>query len=445
MQVQSSQHYLLDSLFPYREDLLQFIWEQGLYNHHALRTIDGAPVEVIKAGRIQRDSGPDLLDARLMIGGQQWAGNVEVHLRSSEWNAHGHQFDPAYDNVVLHVVYEHDMDVRTSSGRQVPTVELFPRIATGSIAAYQALMRGKGFVPCASQIQYVDHTRIGPWLERVLVERLERKAAEVEVLYRGLGNDAAETLYHLLARAFGLKVNAAPFGMLAQALPLKILLKHRDDLTRTEALLFGQAGLLQVDFVEEYPRLLQQEHAILAGMHGLRPAPMAAWKFGRMRPVNFPTVRIAQFAQLVMHCEGAFIDLLEINDTMVLRNRLDVVASEYWATHYTFDRPTKPVTKRLGTAGADHLIINAIVPGLFALGKMLGRERYADRALGLMEQLPAEANLVTRGWAALGLEADTAARGQALIELRNGYCSRRRCLFCGIGNQLLHNTVTSPL
>lgn len=444
LQARIRQDQLLDPLFPYGEDLLQFIWEQGLFNHHALRTTDGVPVEVVKPGRIQHDSGPDLIDARLLIGDQQWAGNVEVHLRSSEWNAHGHQFDAAYENVVLHVVYEHDLEVRTRSGMLVPTIELFPRIGTGSIAVYQTLMRGKGFVPCASQIQTVGHARTGPWLERVLVERLERKAAEAETLYRRLGNDAAETLYHLLARAFGLKVNAEPFGMLAHTLPLKVLLKHRDDLMRTEALLFGQAGMLQVDFLDDYARRLQAEYGLLAGMHGLRPAPVAAWKFARMRPVNFPTLRIAQFAELVARCEGAFVDFLEMDDAVGLRSRLDVEAGGYWNTHYTFDRPSKPSPKRLGTAGTDHLIINALVPGLIAIGKLLGREDYTSRAFGWLEQLPAEANAITRGWAALGIRADSAARGQALIELKNGYCSRRRCLFCGIGNQLLRSTVKHP-
>lgn len=444
MQVLSTQHHLLDPSFPYGEDLLQFIWEQGLFEHHGLRTTQGAAVEVIKAGRIQRDSGPDLSDARILLDGQLWAGTVEVHLRSSEWNAHGHQFDPAYENVVLHVVYEHDAEVRTLSGSPLPTVELFPRISTDGIAAYQALMRGKGFVPCANQIHHADLASAGPWIERVLVERLERKAAAVENLHHALSGDSVATVYHMLARAFGFNLNADPFGMLAQALPLNILLKHRDDPLRVEALLFGQAGLLQVDFVDDYPRALQREHTHLAAMHGLRPAPLASWKFSRMRPVNFPTVRIAQFAQLLIRCDGVFADLLETDDAMEIRNRVDVVASDYWTTHYTFDRPAAPILKRLGTVGADHLIINAVVPSLFALGRLLGRPAYAERALGLLEQLPAERNAVTRGWAALGLEADSGGRGQALIELRNAYCSRRRCLFCGIGNQLLRSSVIPP-
>lgn len=431
---------LLDPSFPYGEDLLQFIWEQGLYDRHALRTTDGRAVEVLKPGRIQRDSGPDLVEAQVRIDGQHWAGTVEVHLRSSEWNAHGHQRDPAYENVVLHVVYEHDAEVRTRSGAALPTVELFPRISTESIAVYRALMRGQGAVPCAGRLAALDAARIGPWLERVLVERLERKTAAVEGLYRTLGHDAAETVYHMVARAFGLKVNAEPFGMLAHALPLRVVLKHRDDALRTEALLFGQAGLLQVDFVDAYPRLLQQEHRVLAALHGLRPAPVAAWKFARMRPVNFPTVRIAQFAQLLMRCEGSFGELLGTDDAAQLRSLLDVEAGGYWTERYLFDRPSAPRPKRLGRAGADHLIINAIVPALFALGRLTGRPDQCDRAMRLLEQLPAERNTVLEEWAGLGLQADSAGRGQALIELRTAYCQPRRCLACGIGQHLLRRT-----
>lgn len=432
---------LLEPGFPYGEDLLQFIWESRLFEHHALRTTDGRALEILKPGRIQRNSGPDLLDAQVRIGGQLWAGTVEVHLRSSEWNAHGHQFDPAYENVVLHVVYEHDAEVRTLRGNVLPTIELLPRVSSESIALHHGLMRDQGFVPCASKLDRLDRARLSPWLERVLIERLERKTIEVEKLHQALEGDAAETLFHMLCRAFGLKVNAEPFGMLANALPLRTVQKYRDDELRTESLLFGQSGLLQVDFVDEYPRRLQEEHRLLSRLHGLRPAPVAAWKFGRMRPVNFPTVRIAQLAQVLMRCQGALTDLLQAERVGEIHQLLDVSASGYWNTHYQFDIPASPKTKRLGRVGADHVIINAIVPVLFALGRTRGEQALAERAMGLLEQLPPEANTILDGWAQLGLVADTAARGQSLLELKSAYCSARRCLSCGIGNQLLRGSV----
>lgn len=433
---------LRDPGFPYGEQLLQFIWQQGLYEKHALRTTDGRPVQVLRPGRIQQHSGPDLEGAEIRIDGQLWHGTVEVHIRASEWNSHGHQYDPAYGNVVLHVVYEHDAEVRTHGGRLLPTVELMPRISSERIAMHQALMRGQGFVPCARQLPGMDHVLTGPWLERVLVERLERKTAAVEHLYAQLGRDPSATLYHLLARAFGMQVNAEPFAMLANALPLRIVQRYRDDAMRTEALLFGQAGMLQVDHVDDHPRQLQREHALLQRMHGLRPMPLAAWKFGRMRPLNLPTVRIAQFAQLIARCDGSFADLLQATRADQLYALFEVSAGDYWTTHFTFDRPSRAQPKHLGRIAAQHLIINALVPTLFALGRLQGRQVLCDRAMDILEQLPAEHNSLLDGWSILGLKADTAARGQALVELRNSYCVQKRCMECSIARQLLRSQGT---
>lgn len=428
---------LLDPSFPYREELLLFIWEQRLFDPLNLCTTDGETVEVIRPGRLHRNSGPDLVDAQVRIGEQLWAGHVEVHIRSSEWYAHGHEQDPAYDNVVLHVVYEHDLDVRTKAGARIPTVELKHRIASGRLETFKELMRVKAWVPCAPQFDHVDRARLPMWFERVLIERLERKCVEVEQLYRKLEGDALETFWHVLARGFGFKVNAEPFGMLAQALPLKVLLKYRDDPVRTEALLFGQAGLLRTDFLDENPRLLQQEHRALSALHGLEPAPLAAWQFGRLRPPNFPTVRLAQLAKLIARSDGSFSTLLEHDNPALILEQLHLEADGYWLTHHRFDQSSKPGPKRLGADAAQGLIINAIVPYLFAMGRVQGREEMGERALALLERLPPEQNTIVDGWAQLGVKADTAARSQALIELKNQYCGQRRCLSCVIGTDLL--------
>lgn len=427
---------LLDPAFPYGEDLLQFIWEAGLYDANDLRTTDGAALEVVKAGRIQANSGPDLRDALVRIGDQLWAGNVEVHLRASEWNAHGHQRDPAYNNVVLHAVHLHDADVRTEEGRCPPTVELRTRINVDNLHLHQALMTDGDPVPCTRRLPEVDQSRVRMWLERLLVERLERKTTEVEALYRMLGNDAGETFHHLLLRGLGANVNAEPFGMLAHALPLRLLKKYRHDPIRMEALLFGQAGLLEGNFEEDHPRCLQREHRVLAGLHGLRPVPAAAWKFGRMRPANFPTVRIAQWAVFSTGNADAYGCLTEHDHPDPVRAMLEVEATGYWSDHYRFDLPAAPRTKRLGRSTADGLIINSIVPYLFAMGRIRGHRTWMDRALRLMEQLPAERNTIMDGWRARGIQADSAAQGQALIELRNRYCAERKCLSCAIGAHL---------
>ena len=339
--------------------------------------------------------------------------------------------------MVLHVVYVHDMDVRTRAGSRVPTVELQHRIPAERLDTYRDLMRTKAWVPCAPRIAEADPSRIALWLERVLVERLERKCAAVEEECERCGGDALEAFWRVLAQGFGTKVNAEAFNMLAKSLPLRLLLKYSDDPIRVEALLFGQAGLLQVDFIEEYPRRLQTEHRSLAGLHGLEPVPVAAWRFGGLRPSNFPSVRLAQLAALVSSPQGSIDAILAHDDTTLLRHLLAVEASGYWDDHYHFGQPSRKAPKRLGPDAAHGLIINAIVPYFFAMGRTQGKPVLQERALRLLESLPAEANAIIDGWAGLGVKAGSAGRSQALLELKSRYCGQRRCLSCVIGASLL--------
>ena len=423
--------------FPYPEDLLQFIWEQQLFDRRDLRATDGRPVEVLRAGRIQHHGGPDLIDARIRIAGQEWAGAVEVHVRAGEWYAHGHQHDPAYDGVVLHVVHQEDRPVRTSAGRLLPTVELGPRIPEERLAAYRRLMSARSWVPCAGELHRTDRHRNTIWLERLAVERLERRSLDIAIHLRELAGDADELLHHLLLRALGLGVNGEAFAQLARRIPWRLLARYREDDLRLEALLLGQAGLLGDTFQEELPRRWQAEHAHLARLHGLEPMPKATWKFARMRPVNLPTVRLAQYAALVRRSEGSLVRLLNEEGTDRLEQQLKVLPSAYWLDHHVPGRPSVPSPKPLGSQSAQRLIVNALVPAAFALGRSQGREALCDRALGWLEQLPAERNGVLERWTSLGLAAQSAAQGQALLELRARYCTPRRCLSCSIGNQLL--------
>lgn len=423
--------------FPHGEDLLQFIWEQQLFARQDLATVEGHALEVVKPGRLQPNSGPDFHDGRIRLDDQLFAGNIEIHVRASEWFLHRHHEDPAYDNVILHVVHTHDMDVRTSKGGRVPTLVLGERISKGSLVAYERLMHTKAWVPCAGSIGSVDPARIDFWLERLLIERLERKTKDVELLLARCGGDEAEAFHQQLATGFGFKVNADPFAQLARALPLKVLLKYRDDALRTEALVLGTAGLLQVDFVDEHPRRLQEEFRSMAALHGLRPLSPAIWKFGRLRPANFPTVRLVQFARLFARLDGAFGRLLEPDRAADLIALLEVEADGYWYDHWLLDKAAKPEPKRLGHTAAELLVINVIVPFLFAVGRLHGKPELADQALDLLEQLPPEANTIVQGWEGLGILARNAARTQPLLELKNEYCGQRRCLHCVIGTELL--------
>lgn len=416
---------LLDPAFPYREELFQFIWEQRLFDARGLRTVDGASVAVERPGRIQHGSGPDLVDARIRIAGQLWSGTVEVHVRSSEWYAHGHAADPAYGGVVLHVAYVHDADVRLHGGRVIPAVELLDRIPHAQLERYQRLMQDKAWVPCASLLGEVDPARIGLWLERLLVERLERKASEVLQLHASMQADASETFWVLLARAFGSRTNADPFGQLARSLPLKLLLKYRDDPARVKALVHGQAGLWPTAAGAAPMRTLQAEYALLAGMHGLRPMAPGQWRAGGVRPACTPVLRLAQLAALLPRWEEVVRALVHAGDPADALHLLTRPGVE----------PDAP--SALGNTAAQHVLINAVVPYLFAMGRYSGRPDLEERALRWMEQLPAEENGVLRQWRSLGIRADSAARGQALLELKNNWCGQRRCLSCVIGTCIL--------
>jgi hypothetical protein len=354
----SASDALLDPAFPYGEELLQSLWEAGLYDAKDLRTTDGQPLEVLKAGRIQQNSGPDLRDALVRIDGQLWAGTVEIHLRASAWDAHGHQHDPAYNNVVLHAVHTHDADVRTESGNLPPTVELRHRLDPSHIALHHELMTGQGWVPCAAHIGSVDKSRTGPWLERLLIERLERRTIETEALYRQLGCDPAETFHHLIAVRAG---RTGEHGGLCHAGPRTAVAPSVEIPRRSVA--FGSIALRTGRAVAGNSRR-RTSTAIGGGIPHFgrvaRPAPhalAAAWKFGRMRPASFPTVRLAQLAVLLAQIGPAYGDLLETDDPAVLRDLLGVEATGFWNEHFNFGPATKPARKRIaeehcGPAGA---------------------------------------------------------------------------------------------
>lgn len=422
------------------EDLLQFVWENLLFDQRNLQTTNLETIEILQSGRIQHGQGPDINSALIRIAGQSWAGTVEVHFRSSEWYGHGHHTDEAYENVVLHVVWENDVPTRTISGRNVPTFELQNRISSDSLKQYDLLMKDRGWVPCANQLTYVDPNLIAIWLEKLLVQRLERKTDLVLKELEQAGNDESEVFFRSLSKAFGSKENDEPFAMLARSIPLRLLRKYRDDGIRLEALMFGQAGMLQVNFVDAYPSKLQHEYEILKSAHGLKPIPMAAWKFGRLRPSNFPTVRIALLASLIIACDGDLNRLLSVNTVKQMHELLDVSASREWNDRYTLDERSVPRVKKLGKAFANGIIVNAVVPFIFAQGQYHRDSDRSQLVMDLMGQMQSADDRVVRGWRELGVASETMGRSQALLELKNEYCSAKNCLNCAIGMELMKRT-----
>lgn len=420
------------------EAFLHYVWQHQMLGR-GLTTTDGQPVVVLRAGELNHDAGPDFFNARLTIGDVEWVGNIEVHIHTSDWNAHHHQHDAAYNNVVLHVVYEHDADIVLQNGTKPPTLELKPWLHPALVANYEVLMApSDGAVPCADRVGTVPQFVVSSYFERLTVERIEAKSAHVHRLLEESHGGWEQTCYWLLAHYFGGKVNALPFELLAKATDQRLLARWNDNRQRIEALLMGQAGLLEGYFEDDYPRVLQADYEALRAGASLKPVGSHLWKFYRLRPSSFPTIRISQFADLMTRSKNLFSTLLEMRDVKELQHLLNCQAAPYWNTHYRFDTvAVRPSPKQMGRMQTDMLIINAWVPLLFVYGAVRGQQNYKDQALGLLNQLGAENNAVIRLWCEAGLAPANAADSQALLQLTDHYCNQRRCLECRIGYYLL--------
>jgi hypothetical protein len=421
------------------EDFLSYVWKFRLFDRFDLKTNDGEELEIFSAGIHNADAGPDFQNARIRIGDTVWAGNVELHTSSSDWQKHGHHSDNAYNNVILHVVYKDDQPLILTDGRRIPTLNLQNRIPEDLYSRYHKLIFGdQTVIPCEANIGSVDSLTMYNWLTRVLVERLEKRSkAVIDALNLNRG-DWEETFYQFLATNFGFKTNALPFELLAKSLPQIILAKHKNSAMQIEALIFGQAGFLAGDVKDEYPLKLKSEYEFLSKKHQLTPIENHLWKFMRLRPQNFPTVRLAQFAALIVQSNHLFSKLLEIKDVKGLRCLFtEIKINPYWENHYRFDVESPPSSKNLGRASVDILLLNTLALFLFSYGKHNQLQHYINRSLQLLEYLPNENNKITADFSNLGVKIKTAFESQALLELKNNYCNYKKCLQCGVGNRIL--------
>jgi len=420
------------------EDFLQYIWQHRLYLPGVNLTVEGETVEPLQPGQANTHAGPDFTDARVRIGDTLWAGCVEIHLRSSDWERHGHHTDPAYNNVVLHVVYQHDADTYNARRQKIPVMEL--HFDARYFANYNRLVDSKARIACLDEPCKLDEFSFASWIERLAVERLEQKYEAIMQTYTSTGNNWEETLYQRLARNFGFSLNAMPFESLAKSLPLNILMKHRDYLQQIEALLFGQAGMLADEQISEtYYIELKKEYRYLQKKYNLESVDGFLWKFLRLRPINFPTLRISQFAALIHHNEHLFSQIMEATTIDTFENLFDLQASAYWDTHYVFGKESPRRDKTFGNLSIHTVLINTVAPFLFAYGKARGKDDFCTRAVGLLESLPPEKNSIIARWEELGVRNTDAFTSQALLQLDNEYCHPRRCLSCAIGNKIVRN------
>ena len=418
------------------EDLLHFVWRTQAFDFRTLQTTDGCVVEILDFGHLNDHAGPDFLAARIKIDGIHWVGNVEMHLSASDWNRHLHSQDPAYESVILHIVLEEDVAIYIGS-RRLACIELKDRIPGALLGRYLRLMANESWVPCAAQLSGVPNLTRDLWLDRMLIERIQAKLTVMNRLLDETHDNWEGALYLNLASAYGFKVNSEPFLRVARRLPLKCLYKHQDSLLQTEAMLFGCAGMLNCIFMDAYPTRLQKEFAFLDTKYTLGAINARAWNWGRVRPANFPTVRIAQFAALMTGFQGLFRHILETPKVETLRTLFTVPISVYWHTHSAFDRVAQSGSRDIGVASVDGILINTVVPFLFCYGKRRGEDVFIERALELVTHLPSENNKIARQWKLLGMPNLHAGQSQALIHLKRHYCDQRKCTSCAIGNDLL--------
>jgi hypothetical protein len=415
------------------ERLFQFIWQFQYFNKTELTTTEGGEVQVLSPGQFNTNQGPDFLNSKIKIQTTVWAGSVELHLKTSDWKKHHHRGDKNYNNVILHVVWEND---EKESG--IPILELKDRVPKILLQRYEKLMHSEAFIPCEKSIHVVKDIAWKSWKERLLVERLIRKSSMVEAFIRQNNSHWEEAFWWMLARNFGMKINADAFEAIARSVSVNILAKHKNQIHQLEALLLGQAGLLEQPFAEDYPRLLQQEYKFLKEKYKLQKIHQPV-HFLRMRPGNFPTVRLAQLAMLIQQSAHLFSKIKETGSVQLIREWLDVTANDYWHYHYRFDELSSFKKKRLGDDMVQNIFINTICPVLFAYGNYHNENLYRNKALHWLEAIRPETNTLTKGFQQLGIENKNAFDSQALIELKNEYCSKKKCLDCAVGHAILKN------
>ena len=420
------------------EQLLQFIWQFQYYNKSQLLSTKGEDIQIIYPGLHNTNQGPDFLNARVKIGDTTLAGSLEIHINASEWNLHKHSSDSNYSNVILHVVWLNDKNI----GVDIPTLELSSRVSSMLLNTYEKLMLTRNFIPCEEQILNVNDFTFTAWKHRLYVERLQEKAAIISQKLKNNKNHWEEIFWQLLAKNFGIKINGDAFESMATSIPLSMLAKHKNQLHQLEAMLMGQCGLLNKDFTDDYAIMLKKEYLFLQKKYDLQPTHMSVY-FLRMRPANFPTIRLSQLAVLVNNSSHLFSTIKDATNLKDVEKLFDVTANDYWHYHYLFDEETAFKKKTLGKQMVQNIILNTVLPFLYAYGWFHNAEQYKEKALLWATQLLPEQNFITKGFSALGIANKTAYDSQALIQLKTKYCDLKRCLDCAVGNNILKKNVVA--
>jgi len=415
-----------------KEELLHFVWKNGLFSAKSLITLEGTVLEVIHPGEQNFHAGPDFFNARLRLGRIVWAGNVEIHRHASDWNKHGHQLDPAYDNVVLHVVHHWDAIVRNSKGRQIQT--LVVERSDALLERVEELKRKECWIPCGRNIAIVPEHMLKPWLHKLTEERLDLRTAHLASLLTRQVVEREKMFCLAVASGFGLPINCLPFELLVSGIPASLLHKLISDLHDLEALFFGRSGLLQTGrYQDSYTRSLIKGYNKFKNTLPCRPLPPHLWKFLRIRPASFPTLRISQYASFIHSHYPRMEDLIRTGSIADIERYLQVSASEYWNTHYIFERSSPFSIKWMGKQAIQHIIINVIIPCFLAIQRIENGINSVNNGKEILRELKTESNQIVKNWIKFGIKPSNAFESQALIQLYKGYCMQKRCDQCPIG------------
>ncbi len=417
------------------EQLLHYVWKHKIFPLKELKTTTGQQVEVIDTGLANTDAGPDFFNAKLKLDGVLWIGNIEIHERSSDWFKHGHHADAGYNSVILHIASEIDTEISRSNGERIPQIQLICPEAVRT--NYKELLETDSYPPCYRIIPSLPPFTAHSWMTALQMERFEQKATLLNERLKRCQGNWEDAFFITLARNFGFGLNGDAFETWAHRLPFRAVDKHRNDLFQIEAIFFGQAGILEDSDGDGYYLRLKKEYTYLQHKFGLIPMDASLWRFLRLRPANFPHIRIAQLACLYHRAYGLLSRIMETETLQGVRDILKGGTSEYWLTHYTFGGSSPSRPKTLSNTSLDLLIINTVVTFLYAYGLHKGNRVLCARAGSFLEELKTENNYITRMWEQCGMKASNAADSQALIQLKKEYCDKKKCLYCRIGYEYL--------
>lgn len=421
----------------FNEDLLQLIWQHKLIQPAPLITTSGQEIFILKTGDFNKDAGPDFFNARIRVNDIELVGSVEIHIKTSDWIKHGHQYNKGYNTIILHVVYEHDANIPQNLEHNVEVLELKPLIADKTFEIYEQLLATRDRLPCSGQLHRVNDLKFVSWMQRMAIERLEEKVKRLEQIFAESKGDYTQVLYTSLLRNFGFKVNAIPFELIARHLPLKILLKHADNLLQLESLLLGVSGLLDNQYHDKYIQTLQNEFEFLKTKYHLQPLQKEIFKFSKLRPANFPNLRLAQFATLFHNASAIITQPQAVASLVQLKTALKIKTQGYWKNHYTLGGKLLEKELALGDSSIENIIINTFAPFFFFYSKKMGDASFSELAMDVLMKCSFESNTKTRLFDAKKELLKNSADSQAIINLHDNYCMKKRCLHCGIAMELL--------